>query len=505
MIMRRQQRLSPIPCAAVLAMGLLAQAKASPPPAPWAPHDIGTWEAPGSVDLDARGLWTVRATNGDVLQSADSLFFVCQPLSGDGSLVALLLGQEGGDPQLARAGLMLRESDAEGACNVTFGMTTGQGLSLTFRRNANQPSVDEGAGGRYGPRQFPTWLRLQREGDALTPFTSSDGYGWAQVHSPISLPGFSADALAGLAASSRFGGSMTAVFNNPTVAPGQLSPLVQACAGNGAVLLTWPPVSGAVAYRIRRSAPTTPGFPADLLTASPIAETSFADANLLNGRPLRYLVSPIFEQGGQRIEGWATAVTVTPVATPASLFGCNINLEATRLAGTVSYDPATNAYPISGSGSDIWDTEDHCFFASQWVKGDVQITARLLDKPGKRAGVMIRESLGAPARMVLLAGTAASGVVYQYRERIGGAAAWPGKPAIAAGDFTGTVTVRLVRRGATITPFLSLDGTTFTQAGPPRTFDPPLAESLYVGYAITSQNPGALGSSTFKDLSIGPP
>jgi hypothetical protein len=503
--MRRRQPLSLIPCMALLMAGPLAQALAAAPPTPWTSLDIGTRDAPGSVDLDTRGLWTVRASNGDVFQSADSAFFVCQPLSGDGSLLTLLLAQEGGDPQLARAGLMLREGDAQGARNVFFGMTTGQGLALTFRQNANQPSEDEGSGGRYGPRQFPTWVRLQREGDQVTPFTSLDGYGWTQVHVPISLPGLPTEALAGMAASSRFGGPMTAVFNNPTVAPGQISPLVRTCTGSGTVLLSWPRVTGAVTYRVRRSAPNTPGFAADLLTPDPIADTSFTDSNLLNGRPLRYLVSPIFEQGGQRVEGWATAVTTTPVATPANLFGCDIDLEATRLAGAIAFDPATGIYKVSGSGSDIWDTEDHCFFASQLVKGDVQITARLLDKPGKKAGLMIRESLDAPARMVLLAGTAANGVVYQYRERTGGAAAWPGQPAIAGKDFTGTVTVRLVRRGATITPFLSVDGTTFTQAGPPRTFDPPLAESLYVGYAITSQNPGALGASTFSGLSIGPP
>src|SRR5262249_49909377 len=158
-----------------------------------------------------------------VLQSVDSTFFVCQRLSGNGSVVALLLGQEGGDPALARAGVMIRENDSEGARNIFLNMTTGQGIGLTYRLTANQAGGDEGAGTPYGPRQFPVWLRLQREGDYFTPFISNDGFGWTQVHVPIPMAAFSGDTLAGLAASSRFNGPMTAVFNNPTVAPGQVS------------------------------------------------------------------------------------------------------------------------------------------------------------------------------------------------------------------------------------------------------------------------------------------
>jgi hypothetical protein len=138
------------------------------------------------------------------------------------------------------------------------------------------------------------------------------------------------------------------------------------------------------------------------------------------------------------------------------------------------------------------------------VTGDFQITARILDRPARKAGVMIRESLDGPARMVLLAGTALGGVMYNYRDRSGGPASWPGRPAVDPKAYTGTIYVRLVRRGATVAPFLSTDGVTFTPAGPPRTFNPPLADSLYAGYAVTSQSAGTMGTSTFRDLTIGP-
>jgi hypothetical protein len=477
-------------------------AAAAPPPAPWVIHPIGPQETPGAASLDFRGLWTLRAHNGDILQSADSAYYVCQALAGNGSVVALLLAQEGGHASLARSGVMLREENSEGARNVFLGMT-GIGLGLTMRLVTNAPTQNEGAGSPYSGRQFPLWIRLQRQGDEVTPFLSSDGYGWTQLHTPVSLPGLRQQIYAGLAATSVFGGPMTAVFNNPTVAPGQVSPLVRTSVGDSAVLLDWSPVAGAAGYVVRRSAPETPGFAADLLTPQPITATSFVDSRLANGRPYRYLVSPLFQKEGEEAEeGWSTAVTVTPLTNPLGLMGTDIDVEVPRLAGAITFDPTTGLYRATGSGSGIWDTADHCFFASKLVEGDFQVTARLTEKPNRKAGVMIRESLDASGRIVLLAGTADRGITYQWRDKIDGATAWPGEPAVSARDFTGTAFLRLVRKGATVTPFTSMDGTTYAQAGPPRTFDPPLAPGLHVGYAVSSESAVRPGTSTFSDLQI---
>lgn len=138
--------------------------------------------------------------------------------------------------------------------------------------------------------------------------------------------------------------------------------------------------------------------------------------------------------------GIGKAKTPGPVATPANLFGCDINVDS-ALRGELEFDPATGIYKISGSGSDIWDNADRFSFTSRLVKGDVQISARILEKPSKtshgaKAGVMIREALDGPSRMVYLAGTFKNGIVYQYREKTGGAAVWPGKAAIATNTFS---------------------------------------------------------------------
>jgi hypothetical protein len=497
-----------LPSAVILAAGLTALAHATPPPLPWIARDIGVSTVPGVVDVDVRGLWTLRAVHDDGFLSADAFFFVSQPLSGDGSVLALLMGQEGGNPDAGRASIGMIERLAVRTRAVHLGMSSGHALTFSYRSDELKSMVQEGDR-RYGPRQFPIWLRLQREGDRFTPFTSADGFGWTQLRPPVTLFRFPKDALAGLSVASGWGGPVTGVFSSPVVAPGMLSPIVQVCAGDSTVLLTWPPVSGAIGYTVRRSAPNTPGFAADQLTPQPIKETSFTDTDLRNGTVLRYLVSAVFDQGAQPVEGWPTAVVATPLSLPAGLFGCDLNLETSRFRGAIQPDPATGNFRISGGGSQIGESEDHGFYASRLVTGDFQITARMLDKPtrtspGAKAGLMVRETLDGPSRMAFLAGAASEGVACQYRKVTEGVAS-PFDPVIRDTSFKPPLFLRLVRRGGTISSFLSEDGVSYRPAGDPISFAPPLAQSVYVGYAITSQNVEAIATNTFRDLTIVPP
>lgn len=483
---------------------------ADPATLPWSTSDIGRALEPGSVKADPSGVWTIRAHTGDIgtlPRSLDSFFFVYQPLSTDGSMLALIMGQDGGDPQWGKAGIMLRENTNPGARNLFLGMTTGRGVFLSARPQAGRETFVLGNGGNFGPRRFPTWLRWQREGDRFTPFTSTDGFGWNQIHSPILLPRFNTSALAGLAVSAYAIGPTTAVFSSPVVAPGLLSPIVQVCAGNSAVLLTRPAVSGARGYRVRRGAPNAPGFAADMLTPRPIRETSFADTGLTNGTTVRYLVSALFEQGGQQVEGWPTAVLATPVGTPDDLVGCDIDLEATQNRGSILFDLARGAYRITGSGGGVGSTTDRLFFASRWLTGDFQITTRVLDRPSRRrakSGLMVRESLEGSARMAFLAEAADVGIMFQHRKAVGGRASSPRSPAIPERRLRFPFAMRLVRRGNTVTAFTSADGRSFQRIGQPQRFQPPLPESLYAGYAITAEDVRTTATSHFADLRIEP-
>jgi hypothetical protein len=127
------KRWSLVPLAVMVILGSTRGGQAADPSEPWTAKDIGPRLAPGVMEVDPRGFWTLRASNGDVSQSADSFFFVSRPLSGDGSVLALLLGQEGGEPQWAKTGIMIRQNDTASAANVHLHMTSGHGLAVTCR------------------------------------------------------------------------------------------------------------------------------------------------------------------------------------------------------------------------------------------------------------------------------------------------------------------------------------------------------------------------------------
>jgi hypothetical protein len=215
----------------------------------------------------------------------------------------------------------------------------------------------------------------------------------------------------------------------------------------------------------------------------------------------------VFEREGEQVEGWPTAVLATPVGTPDNLVGCDINLEATQNRGSILFDLARGAYRITGSGGGIGDMADRFFYAARWLEGDFQVTVKLLDRPsrnGAKAGLMLREALDGASRMAFLADAAGIGVLFQHRKRVGGRAASPRKAAVPEKRLRFPFTMRLVRKGNTITPFTSADGTTFQRTTQPHTFDPPLPESLYVGYAITAEEARAAATSSFSDLRIEP-
>jgi hypothetical protein len=455
--------------------------------------------------VDFAGLWTLQGFHGETSLGLEAFFSVHQPLFGDGSVLALLLGQEGGNTEWGRAGITILEPGSVRARGAHLSMTSGHGLAFSYRSNKFRPIVIEHGERRYAPRRFPLWLRLQREGDRLTPFISPDGFGWTQLRPPLTLWNFGRETIAGLSVASGWGGPVRGLFSTPIVMPGRLSPLVQACSGNGMVLLTWPRVANARGYLVRRSAPDAPGFAADMATAAPIQENSFTDRDLVHGTPVRYLVSALFQQGGQVVEGWPTSLLATPLRVPGGLLGCDLNVEAPQVQGGITFDTATTVYQISGAGGGFEGREDHGYFAFRLIDGDFQITARILEKPRGMAGLMVRETLDGASRASFLGGTADRGLVFQNRLRAGELARAPADPALTDREFQPPLYVRLVRRGNTITSYFSRNGTTFPWAGTPIRFDPPLPRSLYVGYAVTSQSVEVITASTFSDLTISTP
>ncbi|MFI0408995.1 hypothetical protein [Actinomadura sp. 3N508] len=110
------------------------------------------------------------------------------PLAGDGSIIARVTAQQGGD-DWAKAGLMIRGNAERATPYAALMVTPGHGVRLQTGYKG------DGAGG--GTATAPRWLKLTRAGTTVTGYASADGRGWDRVGS-VRLDGLPPSALAGM-------------------------------------------------------------------------------------------------------------------------------------------------------------------------------------------------------------------------------------------------------------------------------------------------------------------
>jgi hypothetical protein len=478
----------------------------------WLARDIGAPAVRGSTSIDANGIWTIKGSGDDIWGTADNFQFVSQLVKGDVTLTARYLSLGGGHPDLAKAGLMVRENETPGSPNVHFHMLRGLGLAATPRL------VQDDISGTYlqvGPSARPepnTLMRLQRAGSEISGFYSRDGILWAEVFGPVILPTLPPEALVGLAVTSHQDGTIsTGRFDQVNMQAGAAGVSgLRGCAGDRSVLLQWRPLTNAVAYNVYRG--PWGAAPDQLVKRNSVGLTgvSFTDSGdgLENGTPLTYAVAPVFKGAdGALLEGPLTVVPVVPQAIPAPFTGCSIN-EGLN-AGGVDFNVATGQITLQGGGIDlISNNGDECYFLSQPVEGDVQITVKALNRPfliteWSRAGLMIRDSLDAGARQVMLSVSAGQGLISEWRAETDAMTQWLGAPLISKNALQLPILLRLTLRGNTIQPAYSLDGgATFRLAGPRVAFTTALPKTLYVGLAITAADRLRMSQADFASLEI---
>jgi hypothetical protein len=85
---------------------------------------------------------------------------------------------------------------------------------------------------------------------------------------------------------------------------------------------------------------------------------------------------------------------------PVGIFEDNLDIGHPKLAGSASYDEASQTYNLTGAGSNIWFNRDEFHFVYKKIKGDFTLTADFAftgDTVGavghRKIGWMIRESL----------------------------------------------------------------------------------------------------------------
>ncbi|HSY18653.1 MAG TPA: LamG-like jellyroll fold domain-containing protein, partial [Candidatus Acidoferrales bacterium] len=185
---------------------------ATPPvtalPAPWQAQDIGGG-GPGASG-QAAGVYTVIGSGG-IGGTNDQFQFAFQPLAGDFTLSArVTAGTNAG----ALSGVMVRNSrnNTSAGALMAFGGGTTNSLFLSRAADGSLALNTAGPGGL----NLPLWVRLVRNGNTLTGFTSPDGVSWTQ-RGTVSA-GLELVVFAGLAVSSGNTNLLNAsIFDNVTV------------------------------------------------------------------------------------------------------------------------------------------------------------------------------------------------------------------------------------------------------------------------------------------------
>ena len=449
----------------------------TPLPPGWSHTDIGSVGTAGSANF-SNGTFTVSGS-GTMQGTADSLHFVYQTLSGDGTIVARLVSVSGGSsPQ---AGIIIRETLGAGSSTAATGNQ--QGAEYIWYRASTGASLQSQSlyTGQYTIAP-PCWMKLVRSGNNFTAYFSWDAEVWSQVGSTQTIS-MAQNVYVGLFVASNTSTLATAKFDNvsinSSVAP---APALTNVAPGGGPTGTHVVLSGSGFGAVQQSGLVT-------LNGTSLAVTSWSDtlivATVPSGAttgPMAVLVAPFmnasnpeaFAVGSQLLSSWTDA-DVPDYHT-----------------GTASY--SNGIFSISG-GSYTYGGANYLF---QPLSGDGTIVARVLSASGaysKTAGVMIRQTMDGSspyAYMSWATGSAAFTTVTQFSN---GSLNTQG-----GGSFNLPGWVKLVRSGNTFTGYVSADGQNWFQVGYSVAIDMPT--NALIGLASQDLDAPTTVAGTFDNVSI---
>ncbi|MGE5126396.1 MAG: biopolymer transporter TolR [Betaproteobacteria bacterium] len=179
-------------------------------------------------------------------------------------------------------------------------------------------------------------------------------------------------------------------------------------------------------------------------------------------------------------------------------FEAHGDVGAPKLAGSASYDAASQEYAFAAAGVNMWGARDEFHFAWKKLKGDFIAQARLsfLGKgtdPHRKAGVIVRASLDADSPYADAAVHGDGLTSLQFRRTKGA------DTQQVRSDVTGADVVQLERKGSTFTMSVARFGEPYrtTQVG-----ELALGDEVYVGLFLCSHNPDVTERALFRDVRL---
>jgi TolB protein len=185
------------------------------------------------------------------------------------------------------------------------------------------------------------------------------------------------------------------------------------------------------------------------------------------------------------------------------IFESQSDIGKVQPAGSATFDAATGAYSVGSSGWDLWLTADDFHLVWKKVSGDISLTADIaLDAagpkshPNRKALLMFRQTLD-PDSMYADAAVHGTGeTALQYRRSKGDTTQ------DVAFDLGAPKTLRLEKRGDTITLFVSMKGEPLHQAG--ASIKLHFTGPFYAGLGVCAHRDGAVEKATFAHVEMMP-
>ncbi|HEX5398489.1 MAG TPA: hypothetical protein VFY06_05510, partial [Verrucomicrobiae bacterium] len=288
------------------------------PAGPWQHLDIGSVGQAGNVSYGSSP-FTVAGAGADIWGNADAFHFAYLLATNNCTITARVASAENINVW-SKAGVMIRASLNADSANAFIAVTPNNGVTWQYRTSTGGSSANNNTTGLTAPY----WVRLVRSGNSFTAYRSPNGVTWTQQGSPTTITTMPSTVYVGLAVTAHDSSTLcTATFDNVSapgwpLVPGR-PPGLTAVAGDAQVALSWPSVSGATSYNLKRA--TSSGGPYIILTN--VTTTGYTNTGLLNGSAYYYVVSALNIAGESTNSVEASATPEAPPNLAISPSGTN--------------------------------------------------------------------------------------------------------------------------------------------------------------------------------------
>ncbi len=182
---------------------------------------------------------------------------------------------------------------------------------------------------------------------------------------------------------------------------------------------------------------------------------------------------------------------------PPGDFGGKTDVGTVELAGSAERDGATGAFRITGSGANVWGTEDAFHFAWWKAAGDLEMTADVQwvsegKQAHRKAGWMVRQDLAADSPYADAAVHGDGLISLQYRRTRGGPTMEVKSPVKAP------AAIRLERNGNLFTLSVTPKGETAQVVG---SLTVALPDAVYAGLFVCSHDATTRETAILGDVS----